>query len=203
MQAKGFQPVVAGRASRFPGLDLGAEDTVGYWRWEEPGTGMIWVHLHAWYNGGHDSPQSELTIVETKAMEQTLQASAATEAKAATIVEALQQNGHVAVYGITFDFNKASIRSEAAPVLGQVLAMLQGNAGLQLTIEGHTDTIGQAAYNQKLSADRADAVRLWLVGHGVDATRLASAGFGDTRPVGDNTTEASRALNRRVELVRR
>ena len=203
LRGKGFEAIVAGRAGKYPGLSFGDEDTIGYWRWEEPGKGMIWISLHAYYNGGHDSPQSELTIVETKSMQQTLLGNAAVEAKAASLTDALQQNGHVAVYGITFDFNKATIRPEAAPVLNQVQAMLKANPDLQLTIEGHTDSVGQAAYNQKLSADRAEAVKAWLAAHGIDAARLSSAGYGDTKPIADNATEESRAQNRRVELVRR
>jgi len=204
LRGKGFEAIAAGRAGKYPGIDFsGGEDMIGYWRWEEPGKGMIYVSLHAWYNGGHDSPQSELVIVETQSMQQTLMGNAAVESKAASLADALQHNGRVAVYGITFDFNKATIRPEAAPVLNQVQAMLQANPGLQLTIEGHTDSIGQAAYNQKLSADRAEAVKAWLAAHGVDATRLSGAGFGDAKPVADNATEEGRAQNRRVELVRR
>jgi outer membrane protein OmpA-like peptidoglycan-associated protein len=203
LRSKGFEPIIAGRATKYPGIGGGDEDMIGYWRWEEPGKGMIWVSLHAFYNGGHDSPQSELTIVETMAMQQTLLANAAVEAKATNLADALQQNGRVAVYGITFDFNKATIRPEAAPVLNQVQAMLQAAPGLQLTIEGHTDSVGQTAYNQKLSSDRAEAVKAWLAAHGVDAARLGSAGFGDSKPVADNATEEGRAQNRRVELVRR
>jgi OmpA-OmpF porin, OOP family len=203
MRAKGFEPIISGRGNKYPGLDRTEDETVGYWRWEEHGKGTIWVSLHAWYNGGHDAPWSELTIVETKAMEQTLEGNAATEAKAATLADALQETGRVAVYGITFDFNKATLRPEAAPVLGEVLAMLAGNTGLQLAIEGNTDSIGLPAYNLKLSADRAATVMAWLVAHGIDPGRLTTAGFGDTKPVADNATEDGRAKNRRVELVRR
>ena len=87
-------------------------------------------------------------------------------------------------------------------MLGQVQALLQGDAKLSIEIEGHTDSIGLPAYDQKLSADRAAAVKAWLVAHGIDAARLATAGFGDTKPVEDNATEEGRAKNRRVELVR-
>jgi outer membrane protein OmpA-like peptidoglycan-associated protein len=203
LRGKGFEPVISGRGNKYPGLGLTEDETVGYWRSEEPGKGTIWVALHAWYNGGHDAPWSELTIVEIKAMEQTLEANAATEAKASTLADALQEAGRVAVYGITFDFNKATLRAEAAPVLGQVQAMLTANPALQVAIEGHTDSIGQPAYNLKLSGDRAGAVMAWLVAHGVDPVRLSAAGFGDTKPVADNATEDGRAKNRRVELVRR
>ena len=203
LRGKGFEPVISGRADHYPGLGLGDEDMIGYWRWEEPGKGMIWVVVHAYYNGGHDQPESTLTIVETKAMEQTLQANAATEAKASSMADALRETGHLAVYGIAFDFNKASIRPEATPVLKQVQALLTGDSALKISIEGHTDSIGLPAYNQKLSSDRADAVKTWLATHGIDAARLSSVGFGDTKPIADNSTEDGRTKNRRVELVRR
>jgi OOP family OmpA-OmpF porin len=87
-------------------------------------------------------------------------------------------------------------------VLGQVEALLTGDPALALAIEGHTDSVGLQAYNQRLSADRADAMKSWLVAHGVDPARLTAAGFGDTRPVADNASEEGRAKNRCVELAR-
>lgn len=106
------------------------------------------------------------------------------------------------LYGILFDFNSAVIRPESKPVLDEVLEMLRSEAGWQLTIEGHTDAIGADDRNQTLSRQRAEAVKAYLVAGGVDAARLTTAGFGETIPVADNTTELGRARNRRVELAR-
>jgi outer membrane protein OmpA-like peptidoglycan-associated protein len=106
------------------------------------------------------------------------------------------------LYGILFDFNSAVIRPESKPVLEEVLELLRSEAGWQLTIEGHTDAIGSDDRNQTLSQQRAEAVKAFLVAGGVDAARLATAGFGEAKPVADNATELGRAQNRRVELVR-
>ncbi|RJX36236.1 MAG: hypothetical protein C4531_00295 [Desulfurivibrio sp.] len=106
------------------------------------------------------------------------------------------------LYGILFDFNSAAIRPESKPVLDEVLDLLRSEAGWQLTIEGHTDAIGADDRNQTLSRQRAEAVKVFLVAGGVDAGRLSTVGFGESKPVADNSTELGRAQNRRVELVR-
>ena len=117
-----------------------------------------------------------------------------------SIKSALAEGCKVAVYGVNFDFNKATLRPDAEPVLQQVLALFTDDPKLSLEIGGHTDNVGTPAYNQKLSEARAAAVKAWLVAHGVAASRLTSHGYGETEPLVPNDSDANRAKNRRVEL---
>lgn len=114
----------------------------------------------------------------------------------------LEQFGRVRVYGINFDVDSAVIRDESKPILDKMTAMLKAEAGLKLTIEGHTDASGDSAHNQQLSQQRAEAVKTYLVNAGIAAARLRSVGLGATKPVAGNDTAMGRAQNRRVELVK-
>ncbi len=114
----------------------------------------------------------------------------------------INSSGRARVYGIRFDLNSAVIRPESKPVLDEVLEMLNSEPAWKLTIEGHTDSSGNAEYNQSLSLKRAEAVKAYLVEAGIDSGRLTSKGFGSSKPVADNGSELGRAQNRRVELVR-
>jgi outer membrane protein OmpA-like peptidoglycan-associated protein len=114
----------------------------------------------------------------------------------------IRSSGRARLYGILFDTDSAAIRSESFGTLDEVAKLLAAEPSWKLTIEGHTDSTGTAAHNQTLSEQRARSVRDYLVAHGVDAGRLATAGFGQSKPVADNDTELGRARNRRVELVR-
>jgi outer membrane protein OmpA-like peptidoglycan-associated protein len=113
----------------------------------------------------------------------------------------LEKNGHVALY-INFDFNKATLRPDAKPIIAQVLKLLQDNPDLKLSLEGHTDNVGSHDYNVKLSQMRAAAVVSSLVTAHIAPGRLSSGGSGPDRPIADNDTEKGRAKNRRVELVK-
>ena len=106
------------------------------------------------------------------------------------------------LYGIHFDFDKATVRSDSNGLLGEIAVTLKNNPSWRLQINGHTDSIGEAGYNQSLSAQRAASVATAIVAQGVPADRLTTGGFGATQPKSDNATLQGRALNRRVELIR-
>ncbi len=117
------------------------------------------------------------------------------------LAKTLAKDCHVALDGVLFDFNKATLKPESEPVLQHVQALMTQNAALKLEVQGHTDNVGTDAYNQKLSEDRAAAVVAWLNQHQVKNDRLTSQGYGKTRPVADNNTDEGRAKNRRVEIA--
>lgn len=102
--------------------------------------------------------------------------------------------------GITFETHKAVIRPASTTVLQEALTVLEGYPDVRLEISGHTDDVGDDRLNLDLSQSRADAVRTWFVAHGIDAERLRAVGYGELRPRAENTTDAGRAENRRVEF---
>jgi outer membrane protein OmpA-like peptidoglycan-associated protein len=121
--------------------------------------------------------------------------------KSPDIATALKETGRVAIYGINFDIDKTTIKPASAPVLAQIAKLLKDDPSLALEISGHTDSTGTHEHNMKLSDGRAAAVVAALVNkYGIAAGRLKAQGYGDTRPVAENETEAGRAQNRRVEL---
>lgn len=105
-----------------------------------------------------------------------------------------------AIKGITFDTNKATIRKTSFPVLDEAVSVLKEYPDLKLIIRGHTDNRGKREKNLTLSQQRADAVRDYMVGKGIDASRLKTEGLGPDEPVADNKTEAGRSQNRRIEF---
>lgn len=105
------------------------------------------------------------------------------------------------VKGVTFDYKKWDIKEEFNSNLSNVVEILQNNPDMKIRIEGHTDNIGSMDYNIDLSQKRARAVKNYLVGKGIQESRITTAGFGFKHPIAPNDTEAGRALNRRAEIV--
>lgn len=106
----------------------------------------------------------------------------------------------VSFSNITFRFNSSQLTTGAMEVLDRIADGLKNQAGLSVTIAGHTDAIGTPAQNLALSRDRAKAVQTYLVASGVSAGRLHAEGYGESRPVASNNSEPGRAQNRRVEF---
>lgn len=136
------------------------------------------------------------TIVHLKEMQQEV------VVDAVTLDNEIKQNGHVAIYGIHFNTGKADIQPDSEATLKEIVTLMQQDPALHLRVEGHTDNQGNATANESLSEMRAQSVVAWLAAHGVPAARLTAKGFGQTKPVADNSTEEGRAKNRRVELAK-
>jgi outer membrane protein OmpA-like peptidoglycan-associated protein len=102
---------------------------------------------------------------------------------------------------VHFDFDRYSLRPEAARILDEAIRALQENAGLRIEIEGHTCNIGTAEYNLALGERRGNAVRDYLTSRGITADRLRTVSYGEERPKHDNAREETRRLNRRAELI--
>jgi outer membrane protein OmpA-like peptidoglycan-associated protein len=102
---------------------------------------------------------------------------------------------------VLFDTGSAALKPGAREKLARVAGILLSHPDLKLQIEGHTDSVGDADYNQRLSESRADSVRAYLVAQGIASSAVGTAGFGENQPVASNDTPAGRQRNRRVELV--
>ncbi len=107
----------------------------------------------------------------------------------------------ISLENVHFDFDKATLRPEAIAILNDAAALLKTHERVVVEVAGHTDSRGTDQYNQGLSERRANAVRDYLVGQGVTASRLTARGYGEAQPVATNDTDAGRQLNRRVELI--
>ena len=107
----------------------------------------------------------------------------------------------IAAKNILFVTGSAKLQSKSFKGLNDVAQIMKENPGMSLAIDGHTDWVGSDEYNQKLSDDRAASVMNYIVSKGVDASRITSAGHGETMPIADNKTAAGRQQNRRVEMT--
>ena len=119
------------------------------------------------------------------------------------MAQEINATGHVALYGIFFDTNSDQLKSESRPTIDEIGKLMKNDKSLKLIIVGHTDNEGSLDHNLDLSKRRAMTVVNELVSaHGIAASRLTPSGAAFLAPVASNDTDAGRAKNRRVELVK-
>lgn len=144
-----------------------------------------------------ESHHHHIFIVRSKPMDTGM-----AKVDAAAMGKGIAQTGHMALYGIQFEFGKSALKAESAPVLAEVAALLKQSPALKLHVVGHTDNVGSLDANMTLSKARAASVVEALVKqHGIASNRLMPHGVSSIAPVSTNRSETGRAENRRVELV--
>ncbi len=155
---------------------------------------IVRENVEVWTDVWSMGDEYYVTVVEKQLMRQDIAAS--------DMLDAINKNGFIAL-DIHFDTGKSTIKPESEPIVEQIVQLLKDNADLKLSVEGHTDNVGDAKSNLKLSEERARSVVGALTKAGIQGSRLSAAGFGQDRPVADNRSEEGRAKNRRVELVKK
>jgi len=152
----------------------------------------VWAEVYAGikYAGRH----YRLHIIEKEPMVQVITADA--------MGASIDRDGFIAL-DIRFATGRADILPESRPTILEIVKLLKSRPAMKAGVEGHTDNTGTPDGNLALSKSRAEAVAAALTAEGIPTARLTPAGFGQTRPVGDNRTEAGRAANRRVEIVKK
>jgi outer membrane protein OmpA-like peptidoglycan-associated protein len=103
------------------------------------------------------------------------------------------------IRNILFDYDRATLKEQSFPELQKLVSILKGDPDVQIEVAGHTDNHGGADYNQRLSQQRAESVRNYLVKAGIDGGRVTAMGYGMAQPIATNDTDEGRAENRRVE----
>ncbi|MBT8387475.1 MAG: OmpA family protein, partial [Ignavibacteria bacterium] len=118
------------------------------------------------------------------------------------LYDRIVEEGKFITRGILFEVNKSTIAGESMGTINEIVKLMNKHSDLNFTIEGHTDSDGEESFNQKLSEDRAASVKSMLVQLGIDASRLQSNGWGESKPVSENSTPEGKANNRRVEFIK-
>ncbi|WP_103865775.1 OmpA family protein [Aquimarina sp. I32.4] len=116
------------------------------------------------------------------------------------VTEEVQKTLNEYAKTILFDSGKSTIKAQSNKVLGDIIGILKEYPNAKFTVEGHTDSVGSAKLNQRLSDSRANAVKNYLTENGIDQFRLSAVGYGEDRPIVSNKTRKGRAENRRVEI---
>lgn len=145
----------------------------------------VWVYVQL-SDQGYD-----MVIAEKEAMKQDIQAN--------EMFDKINSGDALTLY-INFESGKSIIKSDSENIIDELYTMLSSNPALKIIIEGHTDNVGNAASNKTLSEQRAASVKTSLVNKGISADQIKTIGYGQDKPVADNSTEDGKAKNRRVEI---
>ena len=111
-------------------------------------------------------------------------------------------DGKIIANGIKFDTGNATLRPESMGIINEIVKLMKQHPEIKFSIEGHTDSDGETAFNQNLSELRANTVMNELIAQGIDVNRMVSKGLGESSPIADNSTPEGKANNRRVEFVK-
>jgi outer membrane protein OmpA-like peptidoglycan-associated protein len=150
-----------------------------------------WVTLN-YFNGNFDATDGYyMSVAKIEEMKQ--------EITANEMFEKVNSGNILSLY-INFDIGKSTIKSESKKIVDELYAMLKNNPTLKIQIDGHTDNVGSAVSNKTLSEQRAANVKTALVNKGISADRIKTAGYGQDKPVANNSSEDGKAKNRRVEI---
>lgn len=103
---------------------------------------------------------------------------------------------------IQFEFDSSILRTDSYAILDKIASAIKSNPSIKCALNGYASIEGTAEHNMQLSIDRANAVKTYLINAGISASSITSRGFGTSNPVADNSTEAGRILNRRVEIMK-
>jgi len=116
-------------------------------------------------------------------------------------IDMLKKGGKINLRGIKFDSGKSTIMPESYYVLDEAVKLLKDNPKVRIEVQGHTDSVGSSSSNMSLSQYRAEAVRNYLIQHGIESERIVAKGFGESQPIVDNGTKEGQAQNRRIEFL--
>lgn len=148
-----------------------------------------WIGIYKMINNPVD--QFSFVMLAREAMKQ--------EISANEMFDKINSGNSLTLY-INFETGKSTIQNESKGIVDELHKMLTANPSLKIIIEGHTDNVGNKSANQTLSEQRASSVKQALLGKGVAGERIQSAGYGQEKPIADNSTEDGKARNRRVEI---
>jgi len=179
-----------GETIYFKSKDSGEGQTGATFRMKS-GKDIYWLTF-TYFNGSElQCDGYHISVIKVEGMKQ--------EVTANEMFEKVNTGNLLALY-INFDLGKSTIKSESQNIIDELYTMLKDNPTLKITIEGHTDNIGNPASNKTLSEQRAASVKAALASKGIAPDRIKTTGYGQEKPIADNSTEEGKAKNRRVEI---